>query len=249
MPGVVADVDAVARDREAALDLSTQLRDPAHLPGAASQRPHPAVPVADVDGGADDDRRGLGRADLFRPHPASVPDCERDHRSRQRCARLSVARRGVQERLIDHVAIEGGRGGDAAVRRVLPCALAVLRADREHRACVVREEQPSIPDHGRKLDEALRAKRPDALERRCKRAAAREPLPLGVVAVGRPRDPRLGWRRRRGLGRHELDRGGAFDVARLLLDVQVPRDTAAGDREDCNGRDDQDPLPHFRTTA
>src|SRR5436190_4257078 len=133
---------------------------------------------------------------------------------------------------------------------VLPRALAVLRSDCEDGARVVGEEEPAVPDDGRELDEALCPERPEPPERRPQPDVAAEALALGVEAVRGPRDARLlrGWRR--GLGRDELDRRGSFDVARLVLDVQVPRRSTADDPEHDDRPREQEPLQlHRRTTA
>src|SRR4029079_19516599 len=129
---------------------------------------------------------------------------------------LAVARRRVQIRLVDDVPVERRRRGDAAMRVELPGALAVLRADREEHAGVVREEEPAVADRGWELDEALRAERPDAPERGRERDAVPEAEMLRIVAVRRPGDTGPRRRGRRLLRRHELDRRRALDVARCL---------------------------------
>ncbi len=110
---IVADEEPVARDRDAALHLPLQLRDPAHLARAPPQRPHPSVPVAGEHRRPDDERRRLGRADRLAPAHLPVADSERDHLTRQFRARLAVAGRRIEKCLVDHVAVDGGRCRDA----------------------------------------------------------------------------------------------------------------------------------------
>ena len=180
-----------------ALHLSLQLRHPARLAGRAAKRPDAAVPVADEDRGARTTGDVSDGPIVAPPEHAPGADCVGDDLAGQRRARLAVARRPVQVRLVDDVTVERRRRRDAAMRVELPRALPVLRPDREQHAGVVREEQAAVADRGRELDEALRAERPDALERRRERDAVAEAEMLRVVAVGRPRDARLRRRRRR----------------------------------------------------
>src|SRR6185295_18166163 len=58
---VRADEDAIARDRDAALDLVLRLEGPLELPVDRVERVHTAAPVPEVDDAVDDDGRRLTR--------------------------------------------------------------------------------------------------------------------------------------------------------------------------------------------
>ncbi len=178
---------------------------------------HRAVPVADVDVGAPEQRRGLRGADRARPaHLARARD-ERDE--------LAVSARGVTGRVVEEGRVDGreadrGRHRLAAVRVVVPELLSGRGVDRVDDPGVVGEEEPSVGDGGRELDEAVRAERPQAPEGRAQRDSGCDSEPLRIEAVHRPDDSRLGGLGLDRLGRDKLDGRRAPHVAALVPDPQ-----------------------------
>ncbi len=228
---VVADEHAAAGDRDAALHLPVQLGRPVRPPGPLAKRIHASAPVADEHRARDHDRRRFRGLDRPAPQHLAAPDVECDQLTGQARVRLAVARRRVHERLEHDLAVDRRRCRDTAVRDVLPRLLAVLRADREQHARVVGEEQASVRDRRRELDERLRAEHPGAAKRRSERDPVCESLPLGIVAVGRPRDAGPRRRGRRDLGRHELDGRRPFDIAARVLDPEVVRERRSAEHD------------------
>ena len=106
MPRVVADIETVAGDRDTALHLRVKRGHPPRLSRAPAQSPDTTVPIADEDRRTDNDRRRLGRADDVPPEDAARADCKRNHLAGERATRLPVARRRVEERLVDDMAVE-----------------------------------------------------------------------------------------------------------------------------------------------
>src|SRR5207302_4587664 len=154
---VGTDEEAPAGERDAALHLAAGLVAPPDLPGGLVERVDLSAPVSDVDEPVRDERRGLRRAGPRRP--AHLPEADRERGDEAVEARLRlVARAAVHEAREDRAAVEGRRGRRAAMGLVRPGTAAVPRADREQRPGVVREEEAPVPDGGRKLEQARRAR-------------------------------------------------------------------------------------------
>src|SRR5579862_746968 len=245
---VGAEEEPVAGDGEPILHLAAGGERPAELAGLLRVGVDATVPVADVDVAAVDERRGLRRADRVPPQHLPGPDRQGEHFARQ-VAAARVARRPVEERDEEHVVRDRRRHRLAAVRRISPRTLPGLRADGVHDPVVVREEEASVRDRGRELDQAASAERPDLLERRRERDAVREAQALRVIPVCRPRNAGLLRHGLRDLRRHELLRRRAADVAALVAHVQVVRDACPDRAQHDRHRDREQPPPHRAVTA
>src|SRR5205823_3170963 len=97
-----------------------------------------------------------------------------------------------------------------ASRGVTPEDLARRGVERDEATRERRDEDASVRDDGRKLEQAAAVERPQATERRPVPEDGRSEETPRVIAVGRPGHARLAWapRGRRG---HELNRGRAAD--------------------------------------
>ncbi len=239
---VGADVQPPAGVRERTLDRTLgDVPVPHDAAVIGVERPHVAVPVADVEAIADEERRALGRADPVLPVDLAVPDAERDHLAVDTVpAVLRVARRPVEECLVDgavRVRADRRRRGDAAVRAVLPRVLPGARADRGERSLVRREEEPVVADGRRELDQAAGLVAPYDAERRAERDLHRA-RPVGREAVRRPRDS--GRRRlRHGFGGDVLGRGRATLVRALVQPVDDDGGHCAGQEDGQHGENDE----------
>ena len=246
---VRADEETAARVRERALDRA--VRDvpvPDDVAVVRVEGPDVAVPVADVQPVADEQRRALRRADRVPPVDLPEADAERDHLAVDAVpAVLRVARRPVEERLVDRavrVRADRRRRGDAAVRAVLPRVLPGLLADRGERARVRREEETAVADRRRELDEAAGLVAPDRPERR--RAGRAAPSVSGrrrsrtsatapAAAAGRARPASVTY----------SIVGRAADVRALLQAMDdVGRERAGDEHGRCGEGDEQ--APHAR---
>src|SRR5207248_9665805 len=120
-----------------ALDLAVGGERPAGGTGALVERPHLAVPVADVDESVGDEWRRLRRPDRPLPPDAAARRVECDDGAV--AAGHPLVARAADEGLVDEIARDGGRGPGAAMRGVAPDRLAGSRVERIEAAVEGRE--------------------------------------------------------------------------------------------------------------
>ena len=202
------------------------LEAPLLAPRLRVQGDHVVVPGADVERVVAEQRRRLHRRRAVAPQLTARIGVPGDHIA-VRTRLVLQALDGVHVGLVDDAFSDRRRRGGAAVRVLLPVDPARLRVQREEQALLLGEVHAPIADRGRELERVVRVDLPEAPERRPV-VVGGDVLAPDVVAVGRPgaRDLPVGRRRRRlGLvGDHELLRGGAPLLERLVLVVGVDAD-------------------------
>jgi len=200
---VRAHEEPVSGQRDGALDPALCVIRPADPTGLHVERVHVAAPVADVYAPVRNERRRLAWTNARPPKDATESRRVGDDLAvgLLRC----VAGGPVQEGRVDDVRVNGGRRGGAPVLEVLPCTLARLRVHGDRDTGVVREVEPPVRDHGRKLKQRLRAIPPQRPKRWPQPDVGDEARATRRVAVRRPEHPFLTDARGNRLGRDELD--------------------------------------------
>jgi hypothetical protein len=183
---VRAHVDGPVRVRRGTNDLVVGLVAPEHAMSllAHVERIDPAIPRAEVEDVADEQRCGLDRAGPEAPFGVARLGVERhDHPARSWSVLL--ARPAMHQREIDGPVRHRGGAGYAIWEVPAPDDSPQPRVDGEHRSAAIGEEDAAVGDDRRSLEGALRLDGPEARVRR-PNVERRGASALGVVAVHRP---------------------------------------------------------------
>ena len=243
---VGAEVDLPVGERRRAVDLVVGGERPAGLPGVDVDRVEPVIPRPDVEGLADDERRGLEHARPVAPDDLPGPGRHR-HDLSGLVSGVPVAGQRLHPRVVDDAVGDGGRGGRAVVELPLPDHLAGAVVKGVEAPALLRDVQAAVRDRRWELEHMTCLERPAQPERRAELEVLGRVRPLNAEAVRRPGQAEDDATRTRRLGslrllrRHEFDRGRAALVLdrRLLMEPDAGQEAwdRRGERDAGDGED------------